>query len=252
MCKAYHAAMRPEIEAEARRNALGEGYGWQPIETAPKDGVLIILTTGTATGTGRWSVIASRDTLNDVDGVAVFAREYGWRSASDKALTGSQPTHWMPLPAPPHASDCATHNEPAMEAAVCGSDGKTVPIVEILADVAARADARLDRISDEIAACSGCGGREWPKDANCPACTDKVDEDIAREAAGAVDELPPLPPEAVAQMRAIAAEHDEAPLREAWKRGAEAMRYKIADSSYELRIALAHLLPPYQPKEPTP
>jgi hypothetical protein len=53
-------------------------------------------------------------------------------------------------------------------------------------------------------------------------------------------------------MRAIAADHDEAPLRDAWRRGAEAMRDKIADSSYELRIALAHLLPPYQPKEPTP
>jgi hypothetical protein len=148
--QAVEVAARPDIEAEARRNALGEGYGWQPIE-----------------------------------------------------------------------------------AAVCGSDGKTVPIVEILADVAARADARLDRIYDEIAACSGCGGRDWPKDANCPACTDKVDEDIAREAA----------------------ERDDTPV-DAWKRGAEAMGTALLQYCADVNIrdggvpvALSNLkLPPYQPK----
>lgn len=75
---------------------------WQPIETAPKDGTLVLLTIGTHTGVGRWAVISRRDTLNDTDDdVAVFDYEFGWRSPNDKRINGKQPTHWMPLPQPP-------------------------------------------------------------------------------------------------------------------------------------------------------
>lgn len=83
----------------------GEVSEWLPIATAPKDGTIIILTTGSATGTGRWRQVASRDTLNDYDdgsGMrAVFAPIYGWYSVSDKSLNKTPPTHWMPLPTPP-------------------------------------------------------------------------------------------------------------------------------------------------------
>lgn len=74
---------------------------WLPIESAPTDGTLIILHGEGNTGTGRWRVIASRDTLNDIDGVAQFARQYGWHSASDKNLNNIKVSHWMPLPPPP-------------------------------------------------------------------------------------------------------------------------------------------------------
>jgi hypothetical protein len=80
--------------------ALAEA-GWQDIATAPRDGTLIILHGEGNTGTGRWRVIESRDTLNDIDGVAQFARKYGWHSASDKNLNKIKVSHWMPLPAAP-------------------------------------------------------------------------------------------------------------------------------------------------------
>ncbi|WP_447724574.1 hypothetical protein [Sphingomonas koreensis] len=84
---------------------------WQPIETAPKDGTLIIVTTGELTGVARWTVIASRDTLNDYDDGsgprAVFAREYGWRSASDKRIAAATLTHWMEIPPRPAVKDAS-------------------------------------------------------------------------------------------------------------------------------------------------
>jgi hypothetical protein len=122
--------------------------------------------------------------------------------------------------------------------------------VEVAARPDIEAEARRDALGEAADEAdrmvdAGLGGL-------CGTAIRALGDEPATEAAGDADELPPLPPEAVAQMRAIAADHDEAPLRDAWRRGAEAMRDKIADSSYELRIALAHLLPPYQPKEPTP
>lgn len=79
-------------------NTLGQ---WQPIETAPKDGTLVIISNGETCGVARWDIVASRDTLNDIDGIAVFRREYGWRSRSDKVITAKPPTHWMPIPSIP-------------------------------------------------------------------------------------------------------------------------------------------------------
>lgn len=75
------------------------------MSAAPRDGTLIFLTTGTASGCGRWAAIASRDTLNDIGygdaAQAVFVREYGWRSAADKRITGSDPVAWAHIPALP-------------------------------------------------------------------------------------------------------------------------------------------------------
>lgn len=87
------------LEAADRLTALSSGnevakvVGWQPIETAPKDGT---------------PIIAVRDEW-------VRAREVAWywdaRSPDEPAAfrpkySGGQPSHWMPLPAPP-ASDAA-------------------------------------------------------------------------------------------------------------------------------------------------
>lgn len=93
----------PTCDAWAELDALKASMAWQPIETAPRDGTIIILTTGDATGTGRWRCIGSRDTLNDLNGIAQFKHEYGWHSVSDKRLNNQKITHWMPLPSAPEA-----------------------------------------------------------------------------------------------------------------------------------------------------
>lgn len=81
------------LQSQAARIATLEGLGWQPIETAPKDG-RDILVSGCSCGppvriacwgTGRY--------LGRVKG-----REWGW---VDHPGHTCDPTHWMPLPAPP-------------------------------------------------------------------------------------------------------------------------------------------------------
>ena len=60
--------------------------GWQPIETAPKDGAVVVL-------------------LND-DGDIIAARfgtDGWWYDAGDGCWNDAFMTHWMPLPAPPAA-----------------------------------------------------------------------------------------------------------------------------------------------------
>lgn len=67
---------------------------WQPIETAPKDGRLLLLATTSAVITGFW-----------LDNSKTQSPWEGW-STSGKPFRGP-PTHWMPLPAPPAAEDPA-------------------------------------------------------------------------------------------------------------------------------------------------
>lgn len=72
---------------------------WQPIETAPKDGTVIDVWLGDADAP-------------EVDFYCTFGtrRSPGWRWRQGKfrpvhgihvPVLGVQPTHWMPLPAPP-------------------------------------------------------------------------------------------------------------------------------------------------------
>ena len=57
---------------------------WQPIETAPKDGVFVLITDGDVVQIGYYE-----DHLT------------AWRSDADQCRLWSDPTHWQPLPAPP-------------------------------------------------------------------------------------------------------------------------------------------------------
>ena len=75
--------------------------GWQPIETAPKDGTWVLLTGGTVDGS--WD----GDTAPMVV-VGQYLPPWGseaiWHFAwYDNGYYGeySNPTHWMPLPEPP-------------------------------------------------------------------------------------------------------------------------------------------------------
>jgi hypothetical protein len=79
---------------------------WQPIETAPKDGTVILLAGGTwgddlldldgapQVGAARWVMPFRKDRYPSYWGVAVLEGGYS-------AAVYENPTHWMPLPAPP-------------------------------------------------------------------------------------------------------------------------------------------------------
>ena len=64
---------------------------WQPIETAQKDGAVIVLTDGDLVVAGWWD-------NEDSD-------EYSWKFVDDggeqNAFIEKYVTHWMPLPEPP-------------------------------------------------------------------------------------------------------------------------------------------------------
>lgn len=65
--------------------------GWQPIETAPKDGTWVILFTPAGVQCGYW-------------GGSYFGRDMAWLQyahRSDYEEVEGVPTHWMPLPEPP-------------------------------------------------------------------------------------------------------------------------------------------------------
>ena len=82
---------------------------WQPIETAPKTGVTLLL--GYRNSYGNWRTLRgqwfSHNTINDTWDDAEDAEE-GWYETSVEAddipsCWMTTPTHWMPLPTPPEA-----------------------------------------------------------------------------------------------------------------------------------------------------
>lgn len=107
-----------QLRAEIARvwsllNAERSGNKWQPIETAPKDGTMILIGCSdademVATSTAGRLIDGEEDGIDymgsdggfcDVD----FSRFHPARSfgAEKSRYEGLQPTHWMPLPAPP-------------------------------------------------------------------------------------------------------------------------------------------------------
>lgn len=72
---------------------------WQPIETAPKDGRMVLLAESGYVECGFWH-----------DGSECYGHRggAGWFSEEDRhnLLTARNvhPTHWMPLPAPPQGA----------------------------------------------------------------------------------------------------------------------------------------------------
>lgn len=68
---------------------------WQPIDTAPKDGSLILTWGPHHVGVARWLDYAREPYLPDPS-----YRWAGWIDNYDGEDI-PEPTHWLPLPAPP-------------------------------------------------------------------------------------------------------------------------------------------------------
>lgn len=64
---------------------------WQPIETAPRDGTIVLLANSASwVGTGYYHFEDNR---------GWFMAGTHWTDYCDGSITGT--THWMPLPKPP-------------------------------------------------------------------------------------------------------------------------------------------------------
>lgn len=78
--------------------------GWQPIETAPRDGSEVILSDGHSVGAGFWH-----------DGSGCFRAGEGtfWEMDRGSLSTARNAgaTHWMPLPEPPSVLPLAEGGE---------------------------------------------------------------------------------------------------------------------------------------------
>jgi hypothetical protein len=68
---------------------------WQPIATAPRDGTTVLVH-HPASGFVLVSWFPWGIGSADNDGFGT-----NWKSDWDRSYLGSEPTHWMPLPAPP-------------------------------------------------------------------------------------------------------------------------------------------------------
>ena len=68
---------------------MDEEREWRPIETAPRDGTTVL------GWNGRWLEIIMWHRRNAIEPAA-------WFGAHCDVNHIDQPTHWMPLPEPPH------------------------------------------------------------------------------------------------------------------------------------------------------
>jgi hypothetical protein len=75
------------VQCDGRGAPSGQS-GWQPIETAPKDGTAIL---------GFWA----GDVINERNYALTLYRTGSWWDADRGREEYGEPTHWMPLPAPP-------------------------------------------------------------------------------------------------------------------------------------------------------
>ena len=93
LAQRFDAADMATAAAQGFRDGVASvSAGWQPIETAPKDGQAILVTDGMDCYCVEWD------------------EEFDWWTVDDNKLgpfrlRGSSPTHWMPLPAAPGPAD---------------------------------------------------------------------------------------------------------------------------------------------------
>lgn len=67
-----------------------DAQGWQPIETAPKDGTPVLV--HAPGGCTQWKLHTT---------LWICRWDGRWVEAGGEEYTTCEPTHWMPLPPPP-------------------------------------------------------------------------------------------------------------------------------------------------------
>lgn len=84
--------------------AIAGEYEWKPIETAPRDGVEIILMRGPRVSAGSWIEWVHKESEYHSNGTYlgefVVDEGSGWGSWDGGFTEDEPPTHWMPLPKP--------------------------------------------------------------------------------------------------------------------------------------------------------
>ena len=102
------AALRTAVAALARAALAPAVPQWMPIEAAPKDGTEVLLSNGTDVSAGHWLHLEGGiHERRDLEGRYIDQDEDegydGWIDWSGGM--NPKPSHWMPLPAPPGASE---------------------------------------------------------------------------------------------------------------------------------------------------
>jgi hypothetical protein len=83
------------VEA-AMREANG---GWQPIETAPKDGT--VFDVWCVSNKGYTDAPKRIENCRNIDGAVEYKHSHGWFTLNKYHFSHAELSHWMPLPAAP-------------------------------------------------------------------------------------------------------------------------------------------------------
>lgn len=75
---------------------------WQPIESVPKDGVVVLLFWSNRDV--DWWAVAAWETFTDGSAGWIGQSFHSEPQGNWTSLIGEDPTHWMPLPDPPLAA----------------------------------------------------------------------------------------------------------------------------------------------------